>query len=142
MPYRRYALALPLLALAAVAVPGCKDDPGGRQAVSGEVTFKEQPLGQGTIQFLPPDTAKDATPGVAQIRDGKYELPKPSGLRPGPYRVVISAGSTGAKVKENEPPGESGPPPKELIPPDWNVNSKQGVDVRRAGPNKFDFFIP
>jgi hypothetical protein len=31
---------------------------------------------------------------------------------------------------------------KELIPKDWNVNSKQQVTVTADGPNEFDFKIP
>jgi hypothetical protein len=31
---------------------------------------------------------------------------------------------------------------KDLVPPDWNRNSKQQVTVTKEGPNKFDFNIP
>src|SRR5689334_14633291 len=60
---------------------GC-DGPGDglpRQAVSGSVTLKGQPLPQGTIQFLPA-TDKQPTAGAVEIKDGKYSLPKEQGL--------------------------------------------------------------
>lgn len=138
---RRFAVAVPLVGFGLLmAVAGCGEGTGGRQSVSGQVTFKGQPLDQGTIQFVPTDAAKDAAPGVAQVAAGKYEMPAASGLKPGPYKVIISA-TAGPKVNESEAPGDSDAPAKELIPPAWNVDSKHTVEVK-TGPNKFDFSIP
>jgi hypothetical protein len=38
-------------------------------------------------------------------------------------------------------PGDDIPTPKELVPPDWNVNSKQTIDVKEEGPFEFKFDI-
>jgi hypothetical protein len=50
-PLNLVGLVLSLL----LVVPwlGCADPGGGREAVSGEIRFKGEPLDQGTIQFIP-----------------------------------------------------------------------------------------
>jgi hypothetical protein len=48
-------------------------------------------------------------------------------------------------VDPNSPPGPSGGTniiSKDLVPSDWNINSKKEVVVTKEGPNKFDFEIP
>jgi hypothetical protein len=121
---------------------GCGSSEGtGLHEVQGEVTFKGKPLEHGSIQFIPDPAAADSVRAVAPIQGGKYDIPKKGGLKPGQYKVIISS-SAGAKVKENEAPGVSGALPKEILPPEYNVNTKQKVEVKAAGPNKFDFTIP
>lgn len=132
-------LLLSCLCLGTLALLGCRDEFADRHEITGNVTYKGKPLSQGNIQFIPEGVPGAAT-GVANVDNGKYEIPKRGGLKPGTYKVVISS-AAGTKVKEGEAPGESGPPPKELIPPEYNVNTKQKVEVKPAGPNQFDFTI-
>jgi hypothetical protein len=111
-----------------------------RQAVSGSVTLKGQPLPQGTIQFLPA-TDKQPTAGAVEIKDGKYSLPQEQGLVPGPYKVMISsAKESGAqKGPPDDSPGKHGPPPKDLIAAKYNVQTKLTAEVKEGGSNTFDF---
>ena len=60
-----------------------------REAVSGTVTFKGEPLKAGTIQFLP-SSPSEVTAGGAVIVDGKYAIGRSEGLVPGKYQVLIS----------------------------------------------------
>jgi hypothetical protein len=138
MPLRLSRMALGLL----LAVPylGCSDASGGREAVSGEVHFKGQPLDQGTIQFVPTE-GQDTTSGNL-INQGKYTVPKKQGLKPGKYRVLISSGDPKQHAPPEELPGAPFPVAKERIPREYNTASKQIVEVKKGNPNKFDFNIP
>src|SRR5438270_159491 len=79
---------LPLLLL--ILAAGCSDPYAGRFAVSGTVKLKGEPIREGIIQFEPLD-AQDTSSG-APIRSGDYTIPRPQGLKPGKYRIRVSAG--------------------------------------------------
>ncbi len=132
----RVALALLLTALWV----GCADPYAGREAISGAIVFKGQPLDQGTIQFFP-EAGQDTFSG-GTISDGKYAVAKKDGLKPGRYKVVISSGDPKVQAPPEELPGAPRPVAKERIPRDYNTQSKQFVEVKSGGPNTFDFNIP
>ena len=114
--------------LCLILAVGCgKTD--GRVGVSGTVTFKGAPLDQGTIQFIP--TEADGTPGGSPITNGNYSIPSEQGLKPGKYRILISSGDPGT-AETPAVPGESGPPAKERIPPEYNRNSEQKPVIREV----------
>jgi hypothetical protein len=118
---------------------GCgESDPLGRRALSGLVTFQGQPLEQGTISFQP--TEQGTTSSGAVILQGKYSIPREQGLPVGKYRVVINAlkPGTGTTLPDGAMPGEEiGPPPEELIPAEWNVNSQNIIEISESGSNEF-----
>jgi hypothetical protein len=134
---------LVLCALAALFLAGCGDDLGGRCAVHGTVTFQGKPLDQGFITFIPLAPGQATQSGTA-IANGTYAIPKKQGLVPGPYRVSISSGDGKTPAgPSDQPPGPSGNfSSKERIPLDYNVASKQDVEVKAEGPNQFNFDIP
>lgn len=107
--------------------------------VSGTVTFKNKPLDQGVIQFEPLDPTLGTGSGDI-IKDGKYRIPREKGLKAGKYLVRISSGEPGSQAAPPVP-GESGPPAKERIPPEYNRQSKQKVEVGVGKPNVIDFNI-
>jgi hypothetical protein len=125
--------------LVVVFIAGCNAG-NGRLPVSGSVTLKGAPLKEGVIEF--------SSTGIltgASIVDGKYEIPADQGLSPGDYRVSITAGD--GKTPIDSPDGIPGPTganivSKDLVPPEYNVNSKIIVSVEKSGPNKFDYNIP
>ena len=96
------------------------------------------PVQSGSVNFAP--TEGQATAGGAVISNGKFSIPRDNGLLPGKYRVAISAAAGGDRPAPALP-GEAPPPAKELIPPDWNVASKQIVEVKKGGANSFPFEI-
>jgi hypothetical protein len=133
-----------LIALAALLMAaGCGDSYGGRMEVTGEVKLVGEPIKDGTIQFKPLDN-QDTT-GGAQIVNGTYKVPRKQGLKPGKYLVSISSGDSGTPVNAAE---DFNPGPSrnfvsvDKVPEDWNVHSKQQVEIKSEPPNKFDFDIP
>lgn len=134
--FSRTAFAtLPLL----FALVGCSSEGAGLYEVSGEVTFQDRPLDNGSIQFHPHDPSQ-CNFGGAVISNGKYSVAKLRGLKPGTYKITISAGDAQAPEKPVDAPGEARPVAKERIPADWNVNSTRTIEVT-AGKNQFDFHI-
>jgi hypothetical protein len=121
---------------------GCTNDYGGRHEIKGTVKLKGTPLDQGVIDFTPLES--QATKTGAMISNGSYHIPRPSGLMKGKYRVIITSGDGRTKENSNEPPGPTGANiiSKERIPPEYNVNTKQEVEVTDKDPNVFDYDIP
>src|SRR5262249_15373089 len=134
----RHSLALVALA-AALALVGCSDRHGGREEVSGTVKLEGQLIKEGGIDFEPLD-GQDTKSG-APITDGDYKVPGKSGLKPGNYRVRITAGDGVTPANPDEPPGPTNIVSKDLVPPEWNVRSDKDVNVTPDGPNRFDFDI-
>jgi hypothetical protein len=137
-PLRTWRVALGLL----LAIPwiGCSDGTGGREAVSGDVLLRGTPLDHGTIQFLPAEGQETTSGGL--INQGKYAVDKRQGLKPGKYQVVISSGNPKQVAPPEELPGAPRPVFKERIPKEYNSQTKQVVEVKKGGPNTFDFHIP
>ncbi len=108
---------------------GCSGSDDGRLPISGTVSLKGESLDSGSIQFIP--TTPDGSHGGSVISDGKYSIPKEQGLKPGKYRVVISAGAQGT-VETPAMPGESGPPAKERIPAEYNSASEKNPVIREV----------
>jgi hypothetical protein len=132
-------LALAVLATLTFTL-GCSKGGDGRQAVSGTIKLKGEPIEIGTINF----TAKDITVGSssgALISQGAYSIPAEQGLLPGVYIVRISAGKQTAAAVEAAP-GEPGPLAEELVPAEYNANSQLEYVVKADGQNQFDFDIP
>jgi len=145
MVYRRIGAGL---LAAAVLAAGCSSSPDGRLEVSGKVKLKGQPIKDGAIVLFEPLDSQD-TAGNATVSGGGggVSIPRPAGPKPGKDLVRVTAGDGKTAVNPvdpNAPPGPGGTNiiSRDLVPADWNVNSKQQVTVTKDGPNKFDFDIP
>ena len=127
--------------LGAALLVGCGGDSLGRRAISGTVTFDGAPLAEGNIGFQPIEGG--ITSGGTSIAAGKYALTRDSGLPVGKYRVTVNAAKpgTGGTPPEGAMPGDPLPVPVEMIPPEWNVNSQQTIEVKESGPYEFNFDI-
>lgn len=131
--------------IAVVCATGCDGDTG-RFAVTGTVQVYGQPLATGAIVIFEP-LEQQGTAATATVTGGTFDIPKSSGLRPGKYLIRITAGDGKTAINPVDPdsppgPGGSNIISKDLIPEDWNVNSKHEVTVAKDSPNKFDFVIP
>jgi hypothetical protein len=131
----------------AVAAPGCSDSYGGRKEVSGVVKLVGEPINDGMIEFKPLDKENQETRQGAQINNGEYKVPRKQGLKPGKYLVSISSGDSKVANGERALDDAGGPSTTnrlsvDRVPEDWNINSKQQVEVKADGVNKFDFEIP
>jgi hypothetical protein len=140
MAVHRIAIA-PLIVTALWLMSGCGGSSQGPYAISGSVNVDGAPLEKGNISFQP--TQQQPTSSGAVVSGGKFTVPRESGLMVGNYRVVVNAAvpGTGGQVNPEALPGDPPAPPKEMIPPDWNVASKQSIDVKSEGPFAFDFEI-
>jgi hypothetical protein len=120
---------------------GCADDGMNRKAISGKVTVDGVAIPNGSVAFEP--LYSGGLGGGAVISKGAYAIEKKDGLPPGKYRVRIT-GDDGANfgVSAGKMPGdEIMPAKKQLVPPSWNSNSKEEIEVKNEGPFVFDFLI-
>lgn len=126
-----------LLLAVVFGLSGC-GQPGGRLPVSGRVTFKGQPLSGGAIEFVPAEQADLGAAGGAVVQGGQYALPREHGLESGKYKVKISFTEELRGVKTDSP----SLPTRERIPPEFNAQTTQVIEVTPKGTNRFDFDIP
>ena len=126
-----------------LGVVGCGDRFDGRVEVNGAVKFKGQSLTDATVSFSPLEGQN--TQAQVLVTDGKYRIERQSGLKPGKYLIRVSKGDgKTVYLAKGEAPGPTNTNiiSKELVPDDWNVNSKQERTVSKDNPNTFDFSIP
>jgi hypothetical protein len=130
-----------LFVLSATAVSGCgpKSD---RLEVSGAVTLNGAPLDAGSIRFSSLESEKKYSSG-AMIQNGQYLVPQSHGLPPGKYHVEINAPDPKAPpiMVSAKPGGPAIPVAPNRIPPEYNRDSKQTIDVTQDGENHFEFTI-
>ena len=130
-----------VVALLSSLLSGYSQDSDGLQAISGSVIVDGAPVPAGSIRFEP--TEGQASFSGAMIANGKYTVPKDSGLLAGKYRVAITAPMPGTVDTGSQQalPGEAPPLAKDLIPPDWNSASTHFIEVKKGGGNTFPFEI-
>jgi hypothetical protein len=124
-----------LVAFAALTLlfAGCTKDPGYLPVV-GRVQFKGEDIKEGLIQFS--RSGEQSIYAGASIKNGRYEVPKDHGLKPGSYVARISAAE---RVKGG---GEMNPfLSRETIPAKYNAQSNLTVEVRAGEPATFDFTL-
>jgi len=133
----------------AVLIAGCSQSHDGRVEITGTVKLKGEPIKDGAIVMFEPLDKQD-TAGNATVANGSFTIPRASGLKPGKYLVRVTAGDGKTPVNPVDPDSPPGPGggrgstniiSRELVPPNWNVNSNQHVNVTKDSPNKFDFDI-
>jgi hypothetical protein len=133
-----------LLSLAALA--GCGEQPVERAAVHGRVTYRGEPIQDGTIVFSPIDRGEnepsESTGG--KIADGAYALDGAKGPLVGAHRVEIQAyRKTGRQIPDMM--GDVSKPNRAmvdevvpLLPATFNVESTLKADIA-PGDNTKDF---
>jgi hypothetical protein len=129
-----------LIVVASAPIVGCGPaNPLGRKAISGSVTLDGQPLDKGAIELHPIEGGVQSGDLIAA---GKYSIPTQNGPTVGKYRVVIYDTYDTPPLPPGHMPGDDIPKaPKPKVPPDWNSKSQQTIEVKPAGPFKFDFEI-
>ena len=110
--------------------------------VSGEVNLDGAPLESGAIR-LTSIAAEKAQATGAYIDNGQFDIPQSKGLSPGTYHVEINSPNEDAPpVMDRATPGGPGIPTQpDRIPPEYNINSQQRVEVTADGDNHFVFDI-
>jgi hypothetical protein len=120
-----------LVGLAAGAGCGGNSDGFQRFLVDGTVTLDGTPLKSGVITFIAQD--QGATSSI-DVTDGAFHLGKSDGLSPGPYRVeIFSIQPTGKKVPSSEDPQTLVDEMTNLVPKQYNVQSKLKAEIPPGG---------
>jgi hypothetical protein len=126
-----FALSATLIA----AVAGCsRSEPRGE--VSGEVHFNGHPVEAGMVSFESLEFR--ASPRNVAIVKGEYRTDQKLALKPGKYRVRLSAVD---KSKNRQPEPENVNALVDfipLLPQTWNVQSKLEVEIK-PGVNVIHF---
>jgi len=123
-----------------LVLAGCQgpSDTLPREAISGTVTLDGKPLPAGRIEFQPSGQA-ETTAASGGITDGSYRIRQDEGPVPGTYKVSVTSAVTTAKPPPGAMPGDTPPPPKEPIPAKFNAQTKLTAEVKKGGPNTFNF---
>lgn len=81
-----------MLGLVCLGLCGCGQSGPVKYTVQGQIQMPDgKPVPAGEISFEPDGSSGNQGPGsMAQIRDGKYSLPRDQGVVGGSYTVVIS----------------------------------------------------
>lgn len=93
--------------------PGCssKSDELKRYAISGNVTFDDQPVPRGEITFMPDITRGNSGPGSSGlIESGKFEIPASRGIVGGAYRVEMNGYHAPTQVTASSENPDTGRP--------------------------------
>ena len=132
-------IAFSMLGLAVVCGCGPRSD---KLPVSGEVKLDGVPLESGAIRLTSIGGEKVQATG-AFIENGQFEVPQSKGLSPGTYHVEVNSPNEDAPpIMDRATPGGPGIPTQpDRIPPEYNINSKQRVEVTADGENHFVFDI-
>jgi hypothetical protein len=140
-PHVAWRFEVGLFATLLLALAGCGPR-SDRLAITGKVTLDGVPLDRGSIRFTSLGDQKLLVSG-ALIQNGQYGISQEKGLRPGSYRVQINSPDLKAPpvMAPETPSGPSFPVPPERIPAEYNVASKQTVEVTTDGDNSFEFDI-
>jgi len=127
--------------LLALLLAGCSQSP--TRGVSGEVSYKSEPIKEGSIEFIPIEGTGGPSVG-APIKDGKYDIPAAKGpLADGTYRVKLLAMRNTGKFPPGPRYAKSGPMMEDIIPAEYNIQSKLQVKIDpKANPNRLDFNLP
>jgi hypothetical protein len=133
----RMPLVVAALGLTVLAGCGPRSD---RLEISGEVSLDGARLDGGSIRFT--SLGEKMIASGALIQQGEYHIPQEKGLTVGTYHVEITAPDINAKpVMVPVGGGRSMPTQPERIPPEYNINSKQTIEVTSDGDNHFVFDI-
>ncbi len=116
--------ALCPFALAVILCCGCQQSESGppKYHVSGKVSFENEPIGTGTIVFIPTTSGRGAQIGIP-ITDGIYE----GQVTAGPNRIYIEASRPGPQVTNDL--GQVHDSLDWYIPPKYNHATKLAYEV-------------
>lgn len=105
--------------------------------IEGRVTLDGQPVGPGSIVFLP-ETDGEATKFAAPIEDGQYRIGTERGAKPGTFRVEISWSKKTGRQLPSADPGIMMDEMQEAIPPLYNTQTTLVREIK-PGENIHDF---
>lgn len=130
----RRRLAMVAIVAACCAVAGCDSQGTGRYDLTGQVTFRGQPIPKGYMIFSPDRDQGNSGPAAkSAIVNGRYETMKGMGVVGGPH-VVSIAGHDGVPYDQGD--GIMNPIGRPMFP-----EYKAHVDLPKES-GTFDFEVP
>lgn len=100
-PSRPYLTCVVLTGLLAVLLQGCSGAGPGMSTVSGTVKMSGEPVGPGTVAFVPTGAGNPATGNVDDFGKFTMSTNKPGdGVPPGTYKVAVTIIKTPAHGDE------------------------------------------
>lgn len=136
---RQWVYSLLPAAVVGLMVIGCSGEVGDdkpREPVSGTVTLDGQPLPEGIILFAPSGGPGEAVASATgKIENGQFSIPRAQGPVPGKYKVSIShTDQPEGRIKiELKKPGKKTASTKELIPAEYNSQTKLTAEIPKGG---------
>jgi hypothetical protein len=130
-----------IIVLLTSIVAGCSSEGDGlpREAIEVEAKIDSKPLERAFVQFVPVNSAGEATHVGGILENGQLSITKEQGPVPGDYLVSITSGVIESNVDKNALPGEGTKPRKDTIPAKYNLNTELKATVSKGGPNVFAF---
>ena len=123
-----------ILILALFALNGCGPDVETEYPVKGTVTLDGAPLADGEVYFRDEAAAKGST---MKVQNGQFEGKSEAGT----YTVqVVSLREEAAKADATGYVPD-GPIKVNIIPAQYNTNSKMTAEVKTSGPNEYKFEV-
>ena len=149
----KYSAAL-AVGIGLLIAAGCGDDSGiaKRYPVSGTVTYKNEPLAKGRIDFIPEDPNGRAAGG--DIENGSYRLTTVNpgdGAIPGDYKVTVTAleidlsagaetAGAGQQFRQSKEFVKVAKAAKKLVPEKYMRVDTSGLTAKvEAKTNRIDF---
>lgn len=135
-----------LLLAFVVLLGGCakEGNPDGRQDVSGTIKLNGEPLKSTGFIFFEPLDGTGSDGGRIPITNGRFLLTGQDGIKPGKYRVRISAVATFDKSTDTYRTPDT-PDWREyqvrLIPEEFNEKSSLEFEVVEGKKNVFDYDV-
>jgi hypothetical protein len=124
---------------------GCGGMSGGRQEVTGTISYDGQPVEEGQIIFEPESDGSRLATG--QIKAGKYQIAAEHGPIAGTYRVRIEAYRK--KRDPRIPPhpylgegAEQGVVAEQYLPVEYNARTTLQVEIKDGEENIHNFDLP
>ncbi len=118
-----------------VTLVGC--GPSDQVSIEGRVTLDGQPVGPGSIVFLP-EAGGEGIKIAAPIEDGQYRIGTERGAKPGTFRVEISWSKKTGRQLPSADPGIMMDETQEAIPPRYNTQTTLVREIK-PGENTHDF---
>ena len=120
-----------ILWLGIALLAGCATRPKMAD-VKGKVTLDGAPMATGQVSF---DAGDGTTPTTMEVKEGAFDGKATLGKK------TVRISSFQKKPQKATGPGAEAESLQNVIPPKYNTESTESVEVKDPGPNNFDFKV-
>ncbi|MGL4550490.1 MAG: hypothetical protein ACRC33_04835 [Gemmataceae bacterium] len=128
-----FALRILSLAFLVAVLAGCGGPPAPTTVkVSGKLSYDGKPVDKGSVSFLP--LSGGQPPDVLTVVGGMFEGDVTVGKKKLEFYSFVPG-----KAPPKDTPGGDGPITMNILPAQYNSESKEAKDITAPGPHSFDF---